>query len=382
MLDDLERILTEKGIHFDRKGNRIRCFPHVVNISVQRGLRALGCATKKSHLNADDSSETVQESRDGQSAESDAQAWHTATEVDPPLHLEAHAPGADPSDPTFDDFEAAHDPEFNDALNEDVEYATALSQNPVKAARTLINKARQSGQRRDDFEQIVADGIQTNIFGDGMEPGGRQLLRDVDTRWSSTFLMIDRLLSLYPAVQILMNKHDRDALLSDKQLDVLSDIREFLSIPPCSLPAYTELIEILKGAKAKLPRIAHGIQAAISALEEYMAYTRQTRVYALAMVINPTLKFMWMQQNWRTDEVETARGWVIDAMLEYRIAARRSATEHGEQDRSSQQPAQNEARSRQASTSQTGAQPQALSDAHHPSSRIATQNAKANDAHR
>ena len=100
------------------------------------------------------------------------------------------------------------------------------------------------------------------------------------------------------AVQILLRKHNPRALLSDQALDVLVDIREFLAIPhavqellssentPTAslvLPAYAELIEILKGAREKLPRISHGIQAAINALETYMAYTRQTRAYALAM---------------------------------------------------------------------------------------------------
>ncbi|OSC99488.1 hypothetical protein PYCCODRAFT_1373005 [Trametes coccinea BRFM310] len=240
MLDDLERILSTKGIRFHRKGNRIRCFPHVVNISVQRSLRALGCGSKQSEL--------------ADPTEASAEADVTTT------------------CPNFD--------------------------NPVKAARALINKARQSGQRREEFEQIVAECIKNQTLGEGFEPGGTQLLRDVDTRWSSTFLMIDRLLALYPAVQLLMRKHDPDALLSDKTLDVLSDIREFLAIPhtvqellsaedtptiSLALPAYAELVDILKGARDKLPQLAHGIQAAISALEEYMAYARQTRVYALAM---------------------------------------------------------------------------------------------------
>ncbi|OSD08725.1 hypothetical protein PYCCODRAFT_1356822 [Trametes coccinea BRFM310] len=245
MLDDLERLLAAKGIPFHRTGNRIRCFPHVVNISVQRSLRAL-----------------------------------------------------DPTDPSFDAYDPDIEGDLNAALSSDPDYADALLQNPIKAARTLIQKARQSGQRREEFERIVADCVRNGTFGEGLEPGGTQLLRDVDTRWSSTFLMIDRLLSLYPAVQLLMSKHDPDALLSDKTLDVLSDIREFLAIPHAvqellsaentptaslALPAYAELIDILKGAQEKLPRIRHGIQAAISALEEYMAYTRQTRVYALAM---------------------------------------------------------------------------------------------------
>ncbi|KAI8978312.1 hypothetical protein BD414DRAFT_516941 [Trametes punicea] len=242
MLNNLERILIARGIRFHHQGNRIRCFPHVVNISVQRSLRALGCTSAPTEL-ADDN---------------------------------------------------------NEELLCDPEYVNVLMQNPIRAARILINKARQSGQRREEFAQIVTECIKNQTFGEGVTPSGTQLLRDVDTRWSSTFLMVDRLLSLYPAVQLLMRKYEPDALLSDKTLDVLSDIHEFLAIPhtvqellsaentptaSLALPAYAELIEILKGARVKLPKLAHGIQAAISALEEYMAYTRQTRVYALAMVI-------------------------------------------------------------------------------------------------
>ncbi|KAI0349311.1 hypothetical protein OH77DRAFT_1582550, partial [Trametes cingulata] len=239
MLDDLERLLTARGISFHRTGNRIRC------------------------------------------------------------------------------------EEFPDA-----EYEAALSRNFVKAVRNLIAKARQSGQRRDDFDKIVTDCIENETFGVGVHPPG-SLLRDVDTPWSSTFLMIDRLLTLYPAVQLLMRKHDPDLLLSDKTLEVLCDIREFLAIPHAvqellsaenaptaslALPAYADLIEILKASQGKLPRIAHGIQAAISALEEYMAYTRQTRVYALAMMINPTLKFSWLSWNWKSNEVEAVREWVLEAV--------------------------------------------------------------------
>ncbi|KAI0365534.1 hypothetical protein BV20DRAFT_1038887 [Pilatotrama ljubarskyi] len=283
MLDDLERLLNEKGIRFHRTGNRLRCFPHVVNISVQHGLRALGCGSSK----PDDT-----QADGGVSAESNHENSARA-----PQSSESSL-RADPSDPVLDLYDVSTDPELNDALQDDPEYMAALFSNPLRAARTLIAKARQSGPRREEFAKILTECIRNEMFGEGIEPSGRQLLRDVDTRWSSTFLMLDRLLSLYPAVQLLMRKHDPDALLSDKTLDVLADIREFLAIPhavqellsaenaPTAslvLRAYTDLIDILKDARSALPRVGHGIQAAISALEEYMAYTRQTRVYALAM---------------------------------------------------------------------------------------------------
>lgn len=99
-----------------------------------------------------------------------------------------------------------------------------------------------------------------------------------------------------------MKKPDYDELahhlLSEKELDVLTDIRGFLLIPhrvqellsgdqtPTAsmvLPAYEELLDLLKLARSKYPKIAHAIDASVSVLEQYLRYTRQTRVYALAM---------------------------------------------------------------------------------------------------
>ncbi|KAI0673772.1 ribonuclease H-like domain-containing protein [Trametes maxima] len=231
MLEDLEGLLREKGIPFDRKGNRIRCFPHVVNISVQHGLKAL-----------------------------------TEVEVDPS--------GRD----------------------------LAASSDPVKSARRLVAACRASGQRREDFATVIKELNDSGALNAGTKHRPLQLLRDVDTCWSSTFLMIDRLLTLYPAV-IKFMEHPKQSdiahlLLSDSEIQVLQDIREFLHLPHLvqevlsaeqtptvsqALPAYERLVKLLKLTAGKYPKISHAINASISALERYMHYTRQTRVYALAM---------------------------------------------------------------------------------------------------
>ena len=52
---------------------------------------------------------------------------------------------------------------------------------------------------------------------------------------------------------------------------------------PWVLSAYTEMLDMLELAKVRYPKIQHAIQASILALKKYMAYTRQTRAYALAM---------------------------------------------------------------------------------------------------
>lgn len=89
-----------------------------------------------------------------------------------------------------------------------------------------------------------------------------------------------------------------DFLLSPKELEVLNDVRKFLSIPHSVqeylasdhaptvcwvLSAYTDLLDMLKMAHDKFPKIKHAIQSSISYAEKYMAYTRQSRMYALAM---------------------------------------------------------------------------------------------------
>ncbi|OJT10844.1 hypothetical protein TRAPUB_12620 [Trametes pubescens] len=232
----------------------------------------------------------------------------------------------------------------NSVLDLDPEYAYALRGDPIKNARQLISVCRVSGQRREEFKNTIIEGNEAGSFGEGVELPKSQLLRDVDTRWSSTFLMIDRLLELYPAVQNFMKKPNYEELachlLSEKELDVLVDIRGFLLIPhrvqellsadqtptaSMTLPAYEELLELLKLARDKYSKIVHGIEASISVLEQYLRYTRQTRVYALAMVINPSVKLKWLEKNWTAEEVTAAQAWMREAMLDYRKREREDA---------------------------------------------------------
>ena len=91
--------------------------------------------------------------------------------------------------------------------------------------------------------------------------------------------------------------------MSNAQLDALEEIRGFLRVPyaaqqylssenaptaPWVLSTYAEMLDLLELAKTKYSRIRHAIQASISALKQYMAYTRQTRAYAMAMSTSST----------------------------------------------------------------------------------------------
>ncbi|KAJ7181343.1 hypothetical protein C8R43DRAFT_870106, partial [Mycena crocata] len=186
-------------------------------------------------------------------------------------------------------------------------YWAVLQSDVVALARTLVTACRASGQRRDDFEEVI---LQGNIAGGWPVTPGEPpepirvvgLLKDVDTRWSSIFSMLDRVLELYPAIdEFLKLEKNRDIAyhaLSELELAVLRDIREFLQVfhlvqelvsaektPTLCivLPLYERLIIMLRDLKRKIPKLSHAITASIRKLEEYLALSRRAPIYALAM---------------------------------------------------------------------------------------------------
>lgn len=163
----LETQLRRLGVPFDREGNRIRCvtfhgivasllilrhrcFPHVVNIAVQTALRTLSASSAETSLDAEDP---------------ENQGYNV-----PPLDVSHIA---------------------------DSGYAQALSRDPIQLLRSLINDCRASSQRREDFLATIDEGNRSHAWADGKELPVAELLRDMEVRWSSTYLMIDRALELY-----------------------------------------------------------------------------------------------------------------------------------------------------------------------------------------
>ncbi|KIK73448.1 hypothetical protein PAXRUDRAFT_178382 [Paxillus rubicundulus Ve08.2h10] len=204
-----------------------RCFPHVINIAVQTGLKNM---------------------------------------------TETHNPNL---------------------LCDSLEYIRVLQSDIVSLARQLVTACRASGQRREELSSLIRDGQDK---GDWKKEDLHDvtLLRDVVTRWSSIYLMIDRLLELYPTSLRNLRKHE----LNDLQLKVLADIRHYLAffhivqeeVPAEKTPTlsivlllYEKLIQHLKDAKTLLPHLAYAIDKSVRKLDEYLAESRKTWVYALAI---------------------------------------------------------------------------------------------------
>ncbi|KAJ3535357.1 hypothetical protein NM688_g6991 [Phlebia brevispora] len=328
MMVSLQRLFTAHGIPFDHEQNRIRCFPHVINIAAKTGLKQLTKIPKESRNKDEDEETTIDNSVP---------------------HLED---GEDPSDPG--DF--GIDAEDNVHLRADILYLTALEEDPVALTRAIVNACRASGERRhgEDYRNTIKAGNDLNSFSRVLEV--LELLRDVVTRWSATFLMINRYLASHEAVEVFLGKAKYQKIraipkpLNDDQLQVLADIRDFLHCfhtvqevlsaertptLPQAIPVYEHLLELLRARRKELAKIAHGLNASIRKLQKYVKMARKTRIYALAMgeclvfcrdkvstdimtVIHPMYKFTWIEENWTLQEQADAKMWVKESMIAFR----------------------------------------------------------------
>ncbi|KAH9947390.1 hypothetical protein B0H21DRAFT_692005 [Amylocystis lapponica] len=256
MMDFMETEFEAEGIPFSATGNRVNCFPHVVNCGVQTGLEQL---TK------------VEDAR-----------------------VCAFPPGTD-----HDEDEDNGDFPISPELAKDHEYWLALESDPVKSARSLVTACRASGQRREDYMATIQTGNSENAFAEKLPEA--VLLRDVDTRWSSTFLMIDRVLEMTEAINRFLASPKQEKIsghaLSAIDLRVISDIRDFLELPhlvqeylsaemtptlSMVIPAYETLIEALKKLRVEKPEIQHGISACVARLDKYFVRVRKSKVCVIA----------------------------------------------------------------------------------------------------
>lgn len=185
MMKHLEELLAERELplEFQAQDRRIMCFPHVINICVQHVLDSF----------SDPDLEKV------------ALAWVDA----------------------FDD----------DAVDKDL-YIEAVKKNPLVLGRVIVRVIRASGLRRDEFSIAVKTGNLQAWFktpaGETVVVPETQLLRDVRTRWDSTYFMVNRLRALRLAVDWFLSMPTQNDIADHKMTDiewfVLRDYESILDV--------------------------------------------------------------------------------------------------------------------------------------------------------
>lgn len=154
-MEELSKLLEQRDIAFDPLDRRVMCFPHIMNICVQ-------------HI-ADHFTNSIV------AAQEVSRAW----------------------DATIDGL-----------VMDKKTYLAAITRNPVALGRSAIKAIRVSGLRRDQFMEVVKTGNAKQWF---KSPSNElvtvpevELLRDVCTRWDSTYFMINRLRAMRPVSLILV----------------------------------------------------------------------------------------------------------------------------------------------------------------------------------
>lgn len=90
---------------------------------------------------------------------------------------------------------------------------------------------------------------------------------------------------------------------------------------------------MLKDLRLTLPKLVHAIDESVRKLSEYLAISRTTKIYVLAMcryffncvfniqsnsliyiVLNPAYKLKWIDENWSSSDAKAARESVKDSV--------------------------------------------------------------------
>ncbi|EUC54139.1 hAT family dimerization protein, partial [Rhizoctonia solani AG-3 Rhs1AP] len=272
MMTQLEEYMVTQGMDFDRHGNRLRCFPHVINLAVQDILGALSLSAKDYEGNL----------------------AQRGFKLDGQPELQA--------------------------------YLSALSRELLERIRQTITALRRT-QRRQGLRKTILVGNSDGSW----TLRALELKLDCPTRWSSTRDMIERLLYLYPAVSryIASDPTLAEHVITHADYEALHDIltvlnfahraQELLSsdrVPTLSfaIPLYHALVDQWTRLQATLPALSYAIFAGIKKLNAYLDKTRSSPVHIVAMALNPSIRYEWFDRI-SPSEGEKARATVKQYML-------------------------------------------------------------------
>lgn len=275
-MSSLCAMIDVTGRTFSAQGNRVRCFPHVINIAVQAMLDRLSKGGPP----------------DGYKGSDGMLVYYSA------------------------------------------EYLAALNRDIVGVCRSVVTAMRASGARRLGLWNFILALNKRNSHNKQIPL--LRLLRDCETRWSSCFIMLNRFMTLWPAVQgyikqsndVALTKH----LMGETELTVLVDVIQVLEgahavqqvlsaekTPTLSnaLPEYALLIDYWTSLSHSIPQLSYVMEVGIAKIKEYVDQSRSSKIHVLAMAINPSTKLEWIETNWTSAEARQAKSWVLEHMIAF-----------------------------------------------------------------
>jgi len=204
-MHELEDLLKcrDSDFQFDHLNNRIRCFPHIINICVSHIITSSTRVSKeylKSLRSEDDNDLSVENdsyNNDNDNVDDDDDDNNNNNNNNNdncnafPQKLRQDIPKL-----KLKNFE------LNELSADECAWFSGMKCDPIKRALKVVRILRLSDQRKRDFKEVIKNGNKSGWFRGinssvlvvpDLEP-----LRDVKTRWDSTYAMIERLVVLRP----------------------------------------------------------------------------------------------------------------------------------------------------------------------------------------
>ena len=172
---------TATTLEFDALNNRVRCYAHIINICSSHIIASL---TSTTSCNPSDFDVPRCDSDSGSNSDDEVDDYDVN-----PVRLDRLA------------LTESYDVEGNHGLRK---WLKDMQRNPLGRARKIICLLRSSDQRRQGFQDFIKDGNEHGWFTYKDDDGSvvvtkvpeLELLRDVKTRWDSSYLMLRRLRDL------------------------------------------------------------------------------------------------------------------------------------------------------------------------------------------
>jgi len=201
----------DKTIKFDHRNNRVRCYPHIINICSSHVIASSTRISKKLLESLKSASDDVLvysniDDDDDDDDDVDDVDDHDDDDVgdgDGGNNNNNNNNG-DGGDCSFvqDIPELTLDDEHLDIFDDSIQdFYRHLKRDPVKRARRIVRILRSSDTRKRDFRNLIESGNSNGWFkrkNEVLKVPDLELLRDVRTRWDSVYYMIKRLMKLRP----------------------------------------------------------------------------------------------------------------------------------------------------------------------------------------
>ena len=331
-------VCQSKGITFNEKKQHVRCLAHVINLAVQILLRKLGTGALDDDCSPD--GDTVAQASDDDHSSDDN---HSPDDD--------RSPGDDTVAQASDDACSSDGDTVAQASDDDHNRnGRIVARGPtfscITKLRRLVVKVHSSPQRREAFRAEC----------DWCHTGRKELIRDVRTRWNSTYAMIKRACELRDPLSRLAKSDSAFSAPSDEEWELLEVVAQVLRVfeeasqPLCAVnyptlnkavPTYNCLFDELRGflgmrndddggranaavidrcSPANRDVLRSAIGAALAKLRFYYKKTRCS-MYAIAVILDPRFKLDYFKERgWKPDKIRKAVDALRHAVEEYETA--------------------------------------------------------------